>query len=258
MMDASQPSPFGNDVILGIASEVITTGHSTNNDRPSSRALLAFAVRLAGSWKSTVTLVKHHPEQDDLRAISNDCAVILRCMYDAFLQMRWVADGPNDPDKMGQLYLNFLPVENYQLMKIVLSQKDALSKRVINSPLKREGLPRSKENYNSVKDNYPNPNGKGVRKQWYPGSLAGLARDLGATEEYTWYVRRNNSSVHTGPRAMFGGSQACAHNIETLSRSILVRGLGVLVKHDKLRVSELAEQVITAYSTSLLATTFGS
>ena len=257
-MNASQPNLVDSDAILGIAREVITAAHGAKSDRPSSRALLAFAVRLAGSWKSTVTLVKHHPEQEDLRAISNDCAVIQRCMYDAILQMRWIALGPNDSDKMGQLYLDFQIVENYKLMEIVLSQDDAMSRRVANSPLKDEGHPRLTRNYNKVKDQFPKSDGKGVRNHWYPGSLADLAKDLFASEEFTWFVRRNNSSVHTGPRAMFHDTEANARHIELISESVLVRGLGVLACHDSLALSDFATEVIDAHSTSLLTASFDS
>ena len=257
-MNASQQHLPDSYDILAIAREVISLAHCAKSDRPSSRALLAFAVRLAGSWKSTVTLVKHHPEQEDLRAISNDCAVIQRSMYDAMLQMRWIALGPNDSDKMGQLYLDFQIVENYKLMEIVLSQDDAMSRRVANSPLKDEGHSRLTKNYNSVKDQFPKSDGKGVRNHWYPGSLADLAKDLRASEEYTWFVRRNNSSVHTGPLAMFNDSEAKARHIELIPEWILCCGLGVLARHDNLALSDLAAKVIAAHSTSLLSASFDS
>ena len=257
-MKSSEANLLDSSGILKIIREAITAAHRAKDDRPSSKAILAFAVRLAGSWRSTVTLVKHHQEQDDLRSISNDCAVILRCMYDAFLQMRWIAVGPNDPDKMGQLYLGFQVIENFTLMKYVLSQKDDMSQRVASSPLRKQRHPRLRDEYDKAKVYYPNSNGKGVRKQWYPGSLYSLAKELHATEEYTWFVRVNNSSVHTGPRAMFHYSDANAHQIESLSAMVLMRGLGILKMHYRLALSRVAMEVIDAYSNSRLTASFGA
>ena len=255
-MNTNQGNPRPTDLILGITREVLKTAYDTDNDRPSSKALLAFADRLAGSFQSIVTLINHHPEREALRAVSNDCAAIRRCMYDALLQMRWIADGPNDPDEMGKLYLDFRIVENYKLMNVVLSQNDAMSQRFANSPAKNDGHARLRENYKKVKDNYPNSDGKRVRTHWYSGNLAGLAEDLSANEEYTWFVRVNNSSVHTGPRAMFDGTNLHPRYIELLAESILVRGLGVLAKHDHLHLSDPVADVIAAHSTSRLSESF--
>lgn len=256
-MESSETSFLNSNDILKITQEAITGAYRSEDNRPSSRAILAFVVRLAGSWRSTVTLVKHHPEQYDLRTISNDCAVILRCMYEAFLQMRWIAFGPNDPDKMGQLYLGFEVVENFRLMEIVLSQDDKMSHRVASSPRRTEGQARLREGYDKAKNDYPRRTGNGVRDHWYPGSLVNLARDLHATEEYTWLVRMNNSSVHTGPRAMFHNSEANARQIELLAEMILMRGLGILKRHYRLSLLSLATEVIDAHSISAFPTSFG-
>ncbi len=247
-MDVSRQHALDSDGILAIAREVITAAQSANNDRPSSKALLGIAIRLAGSWKSNVTLVKYHPDQDSVRAILNDCSVILRCMIDALFQMRWIADGPNDPDEMGRLYLEFQPVENYKLMNNVLSHDDALSKRMAKSPLRAEGEARIRADYDKVKRNYPKSNGKGVRTHWYPGTLVDLANDLCASEEYTYFVRANNSSVHTGPRAVFQGPPLNARQVEFLCESILMRGLGLIAKHDELVLSDWTTKVIDILS----------
>lgn len=257
-MESSKVNPLDSNGILKIIREAITAAYRAKDDRPSSKAILAFAVRLAGSWRSTVTLVKHHPEQHDLRTVSNDCAVILRCMYEAFLQMRWIADGPNDPDKMGQLYLGFEVVENYRLMEIVLSQDDEMSHRVASSPRRTEGQARLRDGYDKAKNDYLRRTGNGVRDHWYPGSLVNLAKDLHASEEYTWLVRMNNSSVHTGPRAMFHNSDAKARQIELLAEMVLMRGLVILKSHYRLSLSSLAAEVIDAHSISAFPTSFGA
>ncbi len=174
------------------------------------------------------------------------------------MRFETVPKGPNDPDEMGQLYLGFQVVENFRLMEIVLSQGDDMSQRVASSPLRKQRHPRLRDDYDKANIDYPNPNRKGVRKHWYPGSLASLAKDLHATEEYTWLVRMNNSSVHTGPRAMFHSSDANARQIESLSEMILMRGLGILKRHYRLALSSFATEVIDAYSNSTFTASFGA
>ena len=239
--------PPGYDGILNIAKEVISVAHHAKDKRPSSRAILAFATRLAGSWKSIVTLTQHHLDQDSFRAISNDCKAIQRCMYDAYLQMKWIAEGPNNSDDMGQLYLDFGPVERYRLVELILTLDDGMSRRLANSPRKQEGHARLKEEFDKVKHKYLKSNGRGVCKQWYEGSLDSIAKDLHLSGEYTWLVRTNNSSVHTGPSAMFRVLDLAARTIELLSESIMMRGLEVLSKHYKLNLTGFTKEVIEAY-----------
>lgn len=257
-MNSNEANLLDPNGISRIAHEVINAACAADVGRPSSKAILAFAVRLAGSWRSIVTLVKHHPEQDDLRSLSNDCAVILRCMYDAYLQMRWIAVGPNDPDEMGKLYLGFKVVERYKLVEIVVDEEDDMSEFVASSRLLTQHRAKLGEDYESAKSNYPKSSGKGVRNHWYPGSLGDLARDLHAAEEYTWFVRMQNSGVHTGPRAMFCSSDPNARQLGLFSESILIMGLSVLATHDNLALSDFATKVMDAYSASPFSVSFRS
>lgn len=247
-MKKTEVNLLDNDGILAIAKEVITAANSVKGVRSSNNAILAFAVRLTGSWKSTVTLTKHHPDQDSFQAISNDCNAILRCMFDAYVQMKWIAGGPKDSDEMGQLYLDFQPVEMYKLIENILPLDDDMSKRLANSPRKKEGHARLKNEFDKVKYKYPKKKGKGVRNQWYEGSLYTLAKDLNMTGEYTWLVRTNNSSVHTGPSAMLRTAGITARQQELFAESTMMRGLAVLAKHCKINLAKSTKMVLDAYT----------
>ena len=158
------------------------------------------------------------------------------------------ADGPNDPDEMGQLYLDFDAIAQYKLIECKLKLNDAASKRLAGSPRKEEGHARLKARYDAVKHKYPKSDGKGVRNQWYEGSLDRLADDIELTSEYSWMVRKKNSSVHTGSSAIFRNTGIDPDTIDYFTVAILMFSLKFLVGHFGLNLQEYTMAVLDAYT----------
>ncbi|MCH7885673.1 MAG: cysteine hydrolase, partial [Planctomycetes bacterium] len=63
-MESSKVNPLDSNGILKIIREAITAAYRAKDDRPSSKAILAFAVRLAGSWGSQIVpALEPHPDE---------------------------------------------------------------------------------------------------------------------------------------------------------------------------------------------------
>ncbi len=214
----------------------------------SSRALRALFSRVAGSWDSLRVLVMDARTQVQLNSRVNDCAAILRCMYDAYLQAAYIA---TDPQVLGKLYLDYVHVET-QIINEILEQDNKMSRIFAASPMRPEGEKMRRKRYAQVKDAYKTPKGKD-RIHWYVGSLRDLARKVGKGDEYVWFVKRSNSSVHSGAFAtMHGPPIQTAQTIEQIALLIVSRTGNLVVKNDGLRVSKRTNAIIEAGEADIL------
>lgn len=235
--------------------EVLTLTVATRDQRPSTKALLAFFTRLANSWDSLCALVRTETGDRHFDSRANDCAVILRCMYDAFLQAAFVARGP-DQDALGELYLGYSHIERHLLAKEVLRQENAMAKKIKNSPMRVSAEPRVQAEFEQRKHSYlgntKKPHGT-VRKHWYEGNLCEIARKLGLEDEYVLLCKRFNSSVHSGAFAILDGPAAeHARTIEQVALLCVGRGAGLLVRHTGIGICDHTTQMIEAVEIDLL------
>jgi len=224
--------------------EVIRSVHAINDKRGSSRAMRALFLRLAYSWQSLCVLAKpgSNPHQFDARA--NDCAAILRCMYDALLQLEYIYKGRNR-EKLGRLYLDYEHVERFQAVQEVLKQDNPLANIIRTSPKRPGAEPRVIAEYERVKHFYPHGKKGRVREHWYEGSLRRIAKNLARENEWVWLCQRFNSSIHSGPFAMFYGPIApTPRAVEQIALLVVSRGAGCLVSHTGIKICEESHEIV--------------
>ena len=227
--------------------DIITQAYHKGNKRSSSRALLAFVCRNAGSWESLRTLLSSCGDTERMKAIALDCGAILRCMYDAYLQALFVWEDPNSRDDRGSLYLDYAHVERHKLSQDALRQDDSLSRYLAASPLRTESEDKVRQNYEQVKDRYLNSKRKGVRDHWYPhDNLRTLARCVGKESEYVWLVKMMNGSVHTGPFAMFNGPPLPGSGTLYIANKILSNTIGFLVDNECIVLDSGVRELLNA------------
>lgn len=206
-----------------------------------TRALHALFNRIAGSWNSIGVLVDTD-DVKELEARANDCATILRCMYDAYLQAGYIA---TNPEALGKLYLDYEHVERYRAQKAVVGQNNRLAGIVKSSRLRPDGERRLQESYDRVKDAYANSAGK-IRNRWYKKKgVEDLAKAVDKRDEYVWLLKRHNSSVHSGPFAtLHGPSTQDAEVIKTIAMMIVIWTARIVVDNDGLQVSDVTKALV--------------
>lgn len=249
------------DMVEQMLRYVISQADAKKDDRSSSKALLAFLVRNAFSWRSIVVLLENVSDKYPYSAIGNDCAGILRCMYDAFLQAKYLISGIEDSEELGNLYIQFKTIELYDLFSSVVKQEDDLSKRVSNSQLREKGEPTLRKAYEKVKHMYPRGSKRRQRKSdklfrtrvsWYQGELRSLAIKLDRESEYVWFIKKHNSSIHSGPLALFEGPRLTERDTAVLAEMIVCQVAALVVKHFSIDICQDYEELLVAYSKGLV------
>ena len=231
---------------------IITLAHNKNSDRPSSRALLGFVVRNAGSWKTLNALVGHCENEDAFKAVAIDCGAVVRCMYDAYIQALYVIHDPNDCDRRGELYLEYEHVERYRQMQKLIGQDNELSEYLHNSPLREIGEVRIQQEYDRVKGNYSSGRRDGVRNHWYPQHLRAIAEEVGRQDEFDWFVAGFHGSVHSGPLTVFHGPALPGAGVLYIAISIAARTAMLLAKHEDLDLDQDALGLLQGFDTPLV------
>lgn len=232
-----------------VVREVVGLCLNQEDRTDSTNVLLAFLSRVAGSYESVCTLVDHTSSQDHLDARSNDCATILRCMYEAYVQAAYIATGGKEKEPRARSYIEYEHVEQYRQRKKILPQKNRMARVVANSPRREAAEPLKMREYNRVKSNYPNPfhwySGSPTRSGTTPGSLSDLAKEIGKSDEYAWLVDLFHTSVHSGPVATFRGPFVKrAEDFRAIALRSLARVAGLVVDNDSLKVSAYAKALI--------------
>ena len=209
----------------------------------SNRALLALFKRIAGSWESLCILAT---TSQDLDTRANDCAAILRCMYDAYLQAAYIA---TDPEVLGKLYIEFEPIERRKQANAVVRQDNKLAQTIATSPMRPAGEKRNQEEYEQVKGNYSKSKGPGTRLHWYPqANLGKLAEQIEKGANYEWFIARYNSAIHSGPWATLqSSSPKLPMLIKNLAAMIVFGAARLVVDNGQLQVSKESNDLIRAY-----------
>lgn len=227
--------------------EVIAAARQCGQGRPSGKALLAFLTRGAGSWKSLRILAHatqgNTPEWD---WIGNDCAAILRCMFDAYIQAAYVFHDPETRESLGDLYLEYELVECHQLSQAIIRLDNPFARRIAQSPLRETGEKANTEAYDRVRRNYPRRKSRGVRKTWYDGGLFALAKAIGKDDEYVVLVKALHGSIHSSPLAMSKGPLYDKDAVVLLSDILVGRLAHMVVENGQVSISEDSRKIIAA------------
>lgn len=136
------------DDILQLLRTTIERSHPFSRNDDVSCCLLCFLVRVANTWRSIRTLRKYAPDEE---AFAVDAAVLLRAMFDAYLQAAFVIHDVDARNERARAYLDFEHVERYKFEGKVTSHDNPVTNAVKASPNRPEGQKRLQEQYDRVK-----------------------------------------------------------------------------------------------------------
>jgi hypothetical protein len=213
-----------------------------------SRALYFFLVRVANTWLSLHTLLNCSPNQE---CFMLDAGVLIRWMFDAYLQALFMASDPMKQVERATLYFEFRHVDRYELARRGVKLPGLVGDHLRTSQSKVKGEKLIEEQYDRVKTNFLRPNGI-VREKWYAANLGKLADDLQKRAEYDMFLNPSHGCVLSSAFAIERGPTLSPQIIAEVSTTLAGRVAQLNVAHNKLDVSqedrEFLEQVCTPYS----------
>jgi Family of unknown function (DUF5677) len=164
-----------------------------------SRALLLFLVRVSNTWLSLRTLSKHSPDQ---QCFMVDAGVLLRCMFDAYLQAEYILVDPAKSVERATSYFEFEHIDRHEQEQRILRLPGPFGDYLRSSPLRAEGQQRNQQEYERVRPMFLRRDGKKTRDKWYEGDLRNLAEKAKKSEEYDLFVYPSHGCVHSSSSAL--------------------------------------------------------
>ena len=104
--------------VLELLRHVVSESHERSKADDVARAQLYFLVRVCNTWQSIRTLRKHSPDE---KGFMVDAGMLLRAMFDAYLQAEYVLSEPSKALERANDYLDFEHVERYKQARKVTS-----------------------------------------------------------------------------------------------------------------------------------------
>lgn len=254
-MDRNEDELDLDEHLDAIASVLLTDLHVRQNERPSLRACLLLLLRLENTRRSIHRLVNSAADHDELQGVSVDCGALKRCMYDALIQLAYIVHQPERADARANDYLDYSHVERFILASEHVSGKSSLSKMLAKSPLRTEGEPRLRVEYDKVAHRFRKSkknNKKGIRNQWATEDLRAMARRVGREEEYVFFVKTLHGCVHSSALAVSQGAPLPIRKITFMSDVIFAIGAKEVADFTKTKMPREQERILTEISKGYL------
>jgi hypothetical protein len=243
---------------FGILSRVITAIYSEPGRDRLSQALLFLLVRTANSWRSIRTLRLHSSDQ---QTYTVDAAILLRCIFDAYLQANLIYQDPAKREELAELYLDFAHVDRFNAKNKTLRHTNRLSRGLKAGPHRPEGELRLQREYDRVKARYYKKErwkdgttklGPGVRDKWYEGNLPKLAETAGKQAEYDTFITQFSGCVHSSAYSVEVGPLLNGEHISLLASGFTARVVRMNIQHNGLALSAEDLEIIDEMTKSLL------
>jgi len=243
---------LADEQILQLLKRVVTESHSHSETDEVARALLFFLVRVSNTWRSIRTLDKHTP---DVEGPMVDAGTLLRAMFDAYLQADYISSDETLAMERAKDYFDFEHVERYKLIQKVIACDNPFVDKLKASARRSEGEKRAQEAYDRVKARYQvQPRRQGgrhtrscrTRPNWYPGTLADIARSLGKSGEYDILVASLHACVHSSPIGLTSGPIGSRPHILSWASTIAARVARLSVEHNHIQLDDCDERILSA------------
>ena len=112
---------------------MISALHQRKNADNVTRSLLCFLVRVANTWNS-LHLLRQDGPADFQSVFMVDAGVLLRCMFDAYLQADYIVRDAAKQTERATMYLEFQHVERYKAEERVFRHSNPMTEILGNSP----------------------------------------------------------------------------------------------------------------------------
>jgi hypothetical protein len=233
-----------NEHVLELLREVVAQSHRLAENDSISNALLYFLVRVANTWRSIRTLRAHTSDGEGFMV---DAGVLLRAMFDAYLQAEHIVYDPARQYDRAKAYLDFEHVERYKASARMTGHNHPISDRLKSSPERPEGDKRLQENYDRVKSRFfvkkhrrngTVSHGSTTRDKWYSGDLRSIATALGQEAEYDYFVATFHGCVHSSAFAVHLGPPVSAEYVLHWASTIAARVARLNVQYNRIDLGE--------------------
>lgn len=144
----------------------------------------------------TLRVLQVHARHDFLL----DGLTLLRAMYDAHLQALYILADSEQADARAKLFFEHQGIEQQRWYKLIERSPTRLARMEL--PLG----PEVEAAFKGLRPKFLAPNGRDVRRDWYPGNLRELAHEVGLDSEYEILQRDLSGAVHSTPTALLSGS----------------------------------------------------
>jgi hypothetical protein len=146
--------------------------------------------RIVSSGSSLWILYKNAPHNFDF-----DGAAILRALYEAHLYALYILNDPKKMQYRAELYRDYYWVEKHQLIRLIDKNQTETARQLAQSPQRGVEEPKIDSEFKRVEHKYPG-------KNWYPGTLRDVAKDVGYEPEYELLQKHLSGAVHSSPLRM--------------------------------------------------------
>lgn len=231
------------EVIQDILKQIISESNMRRADDLVAKALLFLLVRVANSWRSIRTLREHTPDKEGFMI---DAGTIIRAMYDAYFQAEFVTCDREQSIQRATDYFEFEHIEKYILFERILTHSNWIAERLKLSPKREVGQKENKRQFERVKNRFPlgKKQKDKTRSHWYPGNLAGVAKDIDKADEYDTILALFNSSVHSSAFAVNSGPPISSGQVLNMASTIVAKTARLSVVHNKIKLSDTHQQIL--------------
>lgn len=253
MSESTSPDPV-HDHFEALLALAITESHKRCGNDQVAKAIMAFLVRAANSWLSIKTLYESAKNREGFLI---DAGVILRAMFDAYLQAEYIAKDVSSASSRAADYFDFEHVDRYKTYRKWMSHDNYLTTRLKDSPKRLAGEPAVKEAYENVvtrfsKSKRPASAGamkdSDVRNQWYFGNLRDVSQELGKADEYDLLFSAFHGCVHSSAHALFHGPPLTADGLMMWASTVAARLIQLNLSYHGISLAESDKRVLDLYN----------
>ncbi len=205
--------------------------------------------RIRCSFESLRCLRNHRICEDcDL-----DGAAILRTMYDASLQVEYLAE-PENANARAQEYTDFREIErDRQIRSLKKYEGNPYVDTIMNSPLRTECEPAIRAIFDKVERPFRVNNKPGKhRERWHVKNLRSFCMGKGREEEYDFIVSLLNGVTHSSPLALSSPPMSQPFLL-LVAGNLVFRALGAALTYNKLILDPATENLIEGTRKNIFA-----
>jgi Family of unknown function (DUF5677) len=247
-------NPCDNELFCVADRVIVQVNEMTKQDKVC-QALFCLLWRNFLTWR-TIQTIRTHASPAELSLL--DVAVLIRCMFDAYLQADFIYRDPSKREERAKLYLDYQFVDRLNATVKTLRHHNGLSRRLGQSKLREEGEKPIREAYDRVKSQFikgqPPTDGSEpeLRTKWYKENLGQLATTLGRKDEYDTFVSPYSGCVHSSSYPLTSGPSGTHDVFAMFATTLVARVLDMLIVHTGISISEIERENLNALKDDLL------
>ncbi|HEY8667377.1 MAG TPA: DUF5677 domain-containing protein [Tepidisphaeraceae bacterium] len=182
--------------------------------------------RMIGAVNSLTVLRTQSPHH-----FGFDGAMILRGVYDIYLQALYIMHDPAQQVALATLFSEYACVEKKDLMDLLKGNCTEFSRSIVSSDPWMQGGEDVEEAFEHARANYQGRKQR-TRRYWYEGDLRKLAKSVNYEAEYELMQRLLSAPVHSSPFALLSGPPMRRSGYLTISWRLTFRVLAkVMLLH---------------------------